>query len=925
MTFRAIILIELVKEVGIVTGIAALLGVELLGFSVGDYVISKSADIGSGLLWKEIKRRLPGKEESLEGQLYDAIEASVKRYMGLCVNKQEQMAAACEMLYGTWIENGHLTEGDVKAALLQVNPYYVAQRNLEVWYRQFYEEIIKRELLYRWYILHTTQDFHEQIQKRDEKIDEKVSYYVGQQQIQMVEEEEKERLESQKRLRDLIFQQILKEDICLKQIYISLHGKLSERNLLNGRLKESSLIVDTTSYIWEWYERNQAPLLFLHGEPGIGKSSLVKLVAATMTATAKTNGFVVFIELHRLGFGEKENALSVLEKYIKNHYPWFFNKRLKEKRLLIIDGLDEIRHMVYDNSLELIRGLENCDWGIPWAGIISGRSQVMKRAIEEVRGEELEMLPLFLDEYELTKRAGEAEDPKEMLKEDLRGIYWNKLTNAFHIEQQLPMGNEQFDELSKSPLLLFLVVWTMKHAGSRFEDFKNTAKLYETIFRHIYTREYNRETEREIYFKSKEYKEYQQMLRYLGGCAYKEHSRAVAIRAIYDYCQCMGQAEMCENWIQLHKKDNPSKLVLLFFLREAYNEMDWQQSEIEFIHKTFYEYLAAVAIIEFLYRNSKELIPAKQLKMLLYLFSDNILEDEILKFIEEILLNESFVVDGVRITKQHFSDILTDVFTQGFNTNYPFFITDENRRCSKICVNSYHELEEKVRVYENNLSKLLKMFVGLETDKTEDEMLDLSCAEFSKANMMWWVFDNTILNESHFEESIISGASFRNCIMRNCIMLSGVADRAEFNNADLCDADFSGAQLCAANFTGALLERTVFEISNLEGAYFCGTKLKETNFASANLTAANFDETVLIDADFHGADLTRADFSNVEIESADWRNCIMEMTKLNGVKIAQFDLDDLNIVEMLAEADLEFADWTGVSEEKKRLLIKGGE
>ena len=61
MTFRAIILIELVKEVGIVTGIAALLGVELLGFSVGDYVISKSADIGSGLLWKEIKRRLPGK------------------------------------------------------------------------------------------------------------------------------------------------------------------------------------------------------------------------------------------------------------------------------------------------------------------------------------------------------------------------------------------------------------------------------------------------------------------------------------------------------------------------------------------------------------------------------------------------------------------------------------------------------------------------------------------------------------------------------------------------------------------------------------------------------------------------------------------------------------------------------------------------
>lgn len=71
------------------------------------------------------------------------------------------------------------------------------------------------------------------------------------------------------------------------------------------------------------------------------------------------------------------------------------------------------------------------------------------------------------------------------------------------------------------------------------------------------------------------------------------------------------------------------------------------------------------------------------------------MEDEILKFIEEILLNENFVVDGVKITKQHFSDILTYVFTQGFNTNYPFFISDEGRQCSKICVNSYHELEEK--------------------------------------------------------------------------------------------------------------------------------------------------------------------------------------------------------------------------------------
>ena len=72
--------------------------------------------------------------------------------------------------------------------------------------------------------------------------------------------------------------------------------------------------------------------------------------------------------------------------------------------------------------------------------------------------------------------------------------------------------------------------------------------------------------------------------------------------------------------------------------------------------------------------------------------------------------------------------------------------------------------------------------------------------------------------------------------------------------------------------------------------------------------------------DFHGADLTRADFSDVRIERVDWDHCIMEGTKLNRVKLIQFDLDDPNIIEMLAEADLRDADWSNVSDEKKRLL-----
>lgn len=61
---------------------------ELCGFSVGDYVISKLADLGTGRVWKEIKHRLPKDDKALETQLYDAIEKSIICYSNVSYNSQ---------------------------------------------------------------------------------------------------------------------------------------------------------------------------------------------------------------------------------------------------------------------------------------------------------------------------------------------------------------------------------------------------------------------------------------------------------------------------------------------------------------------------------------------------------------------------------------------------------------------------------------------------------------------------------------------------------------------------------------------------------------------------------------------------------------------------------------------------------------------
>ena len=100
--------------------IITLLSLGFSKFSCGDYVISKMADIGTGKLWEEIKKRIPKNEESLESQLYDAIEASLKQYAYLGYNS-DQIAAACEIIFGMWIKEGHLSEEYVKKALGYLN------------------------------------------------------------------------------------------------------------------------------------------------------------------------------------------------------------------------------------------------------------------------------------------------------------------------------------------------------------------------------------------------------------------------------------------------------------------------------------------------------------------------------------------------------------------------------------------------------------------------------------------------------------------------------------------------------------------------------------------------------------------------------------------------------------------------------------
>jgi len=510
----------------------------------------------------------------------------------------------------------------------------------------------------------------------------------------------------------------------------------------------------------------------------------------------------------------------------------------------------------------------------------------------------------------------------------MRLDYWDKLQKEFNIAQNMPLQNSRFDELSRQPLLLFLIMWTSKYSNIDLMELKNTAELYDKIFECIYTREYSRKKAGGLKYKA-EYSEYQIMLGHLGGCAYRNNSRSVSAKTIYEYCTVMDDKKLCENWIKLHQDDNPSKLVLLFFLRENFKNgndskstIDEQNTEIEFMHKTFYEYLAAIEIIRLMYEYTKSDDYDKKLKQVFYMFSQNRVDDVIADFIKEIILNENLMFEDEVITLAKYDSILSEIVSSAYNVNYPVMIGTGDLS-QYIYVENYQNLKNIVLMYEKNISELIKVVTHfIDISKKNICKLKLENMEWGNVNIASWVLDYCNMGGSHMQNAILSGASFKYSDMKAAILIMSTADRADFSNTTLDGTDFTGTFLSAANFSYTVIKGAVFDFANIEGGYFNNSELYDVSFWGTNLIAVKFDYASLKKVSFRSIDFTRADMTGVTIDDCNWEECIMKDTILADVDISSFNLEDEAIVKMLAQADLSDAIWDNVTEKQERRLFE---
>ena len=172
--------------------------------------------------------------------------------------------------------------------------------------------------------------------------------------------------------------------------------------------------------------------------------------------------------------------------------------------------------------------------------------------------------------------------------------------------------------------------------------------------------------------------------------------------------------------------------------------------------------------------------------------------------------------------------------------------------------------------------------------------------------------------EKQIEEQLLKNPQKQIDDYQNFItmVMKTVSKNAESNRINLERLDLTrinlietGAHLPGSNLkeTGAhlpesnLKEASLKEIDFLEGVYLSGVDLSGMNLEEANLTGAN---------------LWKANLEGVNLEGANLKGI-----NLKGVQLNQFDLNNPDIIKMLSEANLEEADWSGVTDEQKEKLL----
>lgn len=400
--------------------------------------------------------------------------------------------------------------------------------------------------------------------------------------------------------------------ISLSEIYVPLRGywvdyekERASTIHFSDSAPNTANILKLDDMLDEWIDDNQDDdwLRLIGGGPGSGKSTSLKSFAHRLSSNDAVRP--LFIPLQHIGMAT--DLRSAINQYFVQRAGCSFTHEPLSRRslengprlVLILDGLDELvapnenakeaitifAHKL-NNLVSELRG----ESGFRVKAVLSGRMAAFQTAKQF----------LTLPEQGSIEVYGYAPSPdndrsaqSELWLIDQRPEWWRKYARATGSDETIPeaFNSEELDGITNEPLLSYLLVL----AGFATHNWKraaeNTNRIYSALMNDIYRRGWG-DTSSKI--RSMTLSDFNKLMQTIGLGAWLGGDTRVATEKLFLDTVKITRAEKAWATFNADRGPDVTNLAMNFYLKAS----EGAHRGFEFTHKSFGEYLAAVALLE---------------------------------------------------------------------------------------------------------------------------------------------------------------------------------------------------------------------------------------------------------------------------------------------------------------------------------------
>jgi uncharacterized protein YjbI with pentapeptide repeats len=703
----------------------------------------------------------------------------------------------------------------------------------------------------------------------------------------------------QDQIASLPLQPVFAENFSFKDIYVPLKAKAID---VNGEVNKRVPAFDLETWAKQLLEdeNKQNRVMFVQAGPGRGKSVFCRMFADWVRQHLHPIWTPVLIRLRDIPTLQKsfrDTLKEAVNTGCASDDGWLTARNTRY--LFFLDGFDELlMEGRSSGGLEqFLKQVGQFQRDCQQSSEMRHRVLITGRTLA-LQGIERQM-PDNLDRVEIQVMD---DGLQQQWLRKWKGQFGAEETSAFQQFLQDERCPEQVkSDLAREPLLLYLLAAMHRDKILKVEDFQGTnstqAKIliYNQAVNWVLTEQRSKLLNRNL--TELETEELRRILTEAALCVVQSGGEYAPVGMIEERLKADNSVKALLEKARERINDHPLRNALAVF----YLQQGSKEGSVEFVHKSFGEFLCAERLKESLEEwaepgkkgrgfNTKDSDMDWEIYDLLG-YGD--LTAEIVEYLMGLLTTPAVPGKESLFRPVELFQRLEDFYLRWCEGEFidmlPESLPQKKMRLLRDQLRTSTLGQRQIDIYAglNVMILLLELHrYGQETPEFKDKMVFYPCG---KPNAEGKLDDASRLLRLIGYSCCIGDSGFLQTVGR---FLSGVS----LSGVSLSGANLFGADLIGADLIGADLIGTNLSSANLFGANLFGANLSDANLNSANLSDANLSSANLSRANLSGAKLIGADLIGANLSGANLVGAKLSRTDLSGANLSRANLIGANLI-----------------------------